>query len=550
MQNRTLDRDILQFLPIRSTAQEQATAAHIAAADKIAGKPQALSKMSEQNLHVFLARNAAQQNDFAFRSQFLRQTKRITLERFTILRVPEIDIALGKLAQVIEIDCGLRIDQSARWRDDENARKAVARPRKSIRVCNFSSKIQSAEKRKHFGDAGSFCTAQTPGKIELRAIAHDHPSAFASGIRRRQKENSLGPRTSHGASISNRSAAPQVDNKVAAVHRTAIMPVRLGPIESTASTGTLISLPVHRSSANVNPMVERQPQDARSGPNFLCVGAQKAGTGWLYEQLRDHPDFWMPPVKELHFFDRITGSGEALSERSVPYARKNEERIDIARLRARDDRDRRFLDQFTILWAHDAPDLNEYARLFESKGHLISGDITPGYSILPESTIAKIATRFPTTTVILLARDPVERAWSQLSMYVRRGLIERFDPNDLERITEHLNRPEIFSRSHPSQTVRHWQSHLSAGRFRVFFFDDLQRDPVHLRASIVTVLGGDPNKTSDVVAPDYNAKAQKEKMPLSESVRAHLARFFEDELKACAVELGGPAMEWPKRYGL
>jgi Sulfotransferase family len=297
-------------------------------------------------------------------------------------------------------------------------------------------------------------------------------------------------------------------------------------------------------------MTERRLQDAPSGPDFLCVGAQKAGTGWLYEQLRDHPDFWMPPVKELHFFDRTTGSDEALPERSVPYARKNEERIDIARLRARDDRDRRFLDQFTILWARDAPDLNEYARLFESKGHLISGDITPGYSILPESRVAKIVSRFPTTSVIFLARDPVERAWSQLSMYIRRGLIARFDPNNLEQITQHLKRPEIFSRSCPSETVRRWQHHVSPDRFRVFFFDDLKRDPVHLRSSIITVLGGDPNKRSDVLPPDYNPKAEKQKLPLSESVRAHLARFFEDELRACAVELGGPAMEWPKRYGL
>ena len=35
-------------------------------------------------------------------------------------------------------------------------------------------------------------------------------------------------------------------------------------------------------------------------PDFLCVGAQKGGTSWLYRQLEAHPDFWMPPVKELH----------------------------------------------------------------------------------------------------------------------------------------------------------------------------------------------------------------------------------------------------------
>jgi hypothetical protein len=32
-------------------------------------------------------------------------------------------------------------------------------------------------------------------------------------------------------------------------------------------------------------------------------------------------------------------------------------------------------------------------------------------------------------------------------------------------------------------------------------------------------------------------------------VRSRVAQFFEQELKACAAELGGPAKQWPARYG-
>jgi hypothetical protein len=42
-----------------------------------------------------------------------------------------------------------------------------------------------------------------------------------------------------------------------------------------------------------------------AGPDFLCVGVHKGGTTWLYQQLDSHPDFWMPPLKELHYFDSI-----------------------------------------------------------------------------------------------------------------------------------------------------------------------------------------------------------------------------------------------------
>ena len=38
-------------------------------------------------------------------------------------------------------------------------------------------------------------------------------------------------------------------------------------------------------------------------PDFLIVGAQKAGTTWLHRNLRAHPQVWMPHDKELHYFD-------------------------------------------------------------------------------------------------------------------------------------------------------------------------------------------------------------------------------------------------------
>ena len=38
-------------------------------------------------------------------------------------------------------------------------------------------------------------------------------------------------------------------------------------------------------------------------PDFLGIGAQKSGTTWLHHNLSQHPGVWMPPVKELHYFD-------------------------------------------------------------------------------------------------------------------------------------------------------------------------------------------------------------------------------------------------------
>ena len=283
----------------------------------------------------------------------------------------------------------------------------------------------------------------------------------------------------------------------------------------------------------------RTTLSAMIGPDFLCIGAQKAGTGWLYEQLRSHPDFWMPPVKELHYFDRFWRSPRLPVEEKQRAVRKN----------VRDERDSTFLTELEMLLAGPDIDLGGYANLFAPKQRLLSGDITPGYSTLPEEIVARVIHHFPDLRVLFLARDPVERAWSQLSMWVRHGRIDDFDVNDLDQVTEHLSRPEVMQRSHPTAIVTRWRRYVRPELFRVYFFDDLKRDPAEVRRSIIEFVGGDPSKRSGDLAAGYNAKAKQDRLELPDKTRAHLAAFFEAELSACATELGGPARQWPTRYG-
>jgi Sulfotransferase family len=266
-------------------------------------------------------------------------------------------------------------------------------------------------------------------------------------------------------------------------------------------------------------------------PDFLCVGAQKGGTSWLYHQLNFHLDFWMPPIKELHYFD-------ALSRVKRPVLP-----------RCRDERDEQFLERIAELGARSYIDLHGYSRLFEPKAELLSGDITPGYSLLNDELIEQIVSYFPNLKVIFLARDPVERVWSQLSMDIRVESIPLFDTTDVGEVTRYLLNPAVLLRSYPSKIVRRWRRYVGPDLFRIYFFDDLQRDPDGLRRSILSFLGADPRKPSGRLSADYNAQAGSEKLSLTDKVRSALAQFFKEELKACAEELGGPAKKWPARYG-
>ena len=48
------------------------------------------------------------------------------------------------------------------------------------------------------------------------------------------------------------------------------------------------------------------------GPDFVGIGAQKAGTTWLHDNLEIQQGYWLPPVKELHFFNRLCPAEELL----------------------------------------------------------------------------------------------------------------------------------------------------------------------------------------------------------------------------------------------
>jgi hypothetical protein len=266
-------------------------------------------------------------------------------------------------------------------------------------------------------------------------------------------------------------------------------------------------------------------------PDFLCIGAQKGGTSWLYRQLEAHSDFWMPPFKELHYLDQLNRTKRFHAPR------------------CRDQSDTSFLENMKDLAERSYLDLDSYGRLFQHKGTRFSGDISPAYSTLNEEIIERVVNHFPNLKVVFLARDPVERAWSQLSMGVRLGMINKFDPTDPEEVVCNLLNPGVLVRSHPSKIVARWKRYVRPENFRVYFFDDLKENPGELRRSILRFLGGDPDKPSGGLRPHENGDARREKLRLTVKVRDRMAQFFEHELKACALKLGGRAKSWPARYG-
>ena len=164
---------------------------------------------------------------------------------------------------------------------------------------------------------------------------------------------------------------------------------------------------------------------------FFCLGATKAGTSWLHDQLSAHPDCRLRTIKEYHYVTKSKPADFAaaiganareiarLSEKNAarPVDQGSWARQHIADLQAYD----------TVL-ALGHQDAAAFANLLSGtavQGHVV-GDFTPAYALLPETQLAKLAGFADDTRAIYLIRDPVARLWSHVRM-----VTERTRPTDL-----------------------------------------------------------------------------------------------------------------------
>jgi hypothetical protein len=112
--------------------------------------------------------------------------------------------------------------------------------------------------------------------------------------------------------------------------------------------------------------------------NFLIAGVQKGGTTALFDYLQDYPDLALPQTKELHFFDDET-------------------------------RD----------WSR--PDYDVYHAAFPEVAGRPCGEATPIYTYWP-NCLERIRAYNPAMKLIVVLRDPIQRAWSHWRMEYARGV--------------------------------------------------------------------------------------------------------------------------------
>ena len=270
-------------------------------------------------------------------------------------------------------------------------------------------------------------------------------------------------------------------------------------------------------------------------PDSICVGAQKSGTRWLYEQLQAHPEFWMPPVKEFSFFDRPFPSSHV--RRLAENVRKSD-----------DEAERRFAKRLLALETLPEQPLDVYFSLFEPAGGRLTGELTPTYAALPEARIAELAAAMPATKIILMVRDPVDRAWSNLNDAVNDEVIPPEAVMTPSVLVETLRTDRFARVSYPSDAYRRWSRSFPC---RFYFLEDVARTPALTRAAILGFLGGRHRCARRPAGPlQLQGGPAAGAAAAADAVRAALVEVFEDEVRQCAAVFGGPAARWPAKHGL
>ncbi len=224
-------------------------------------------------------------------------------------------------------------------------------------------------------------------------------------------------------------------------------------------------------------------------PEFLVIGAQKAGTTWLDRNLRSHPGIWLPPEKEVHFFNLppLLPFFFLLFApmRPVRYWAGNRMLGDFRKVIAREYRLRWYVRCYFFLRTQ-----RWYFSLFKPSAGQAAGEITPRYAILTETEIARVHALMPDAKIIYLLRDPLERLWSDLAMFHR----PKYGSQGLENAGEKSIRQFIGNSTHQASSryvsnLRRWEKYYPPEQIFVGFQEQIRDNPEQLLKDICHFLG-------------------------------------------------------------
>lgn len=193
-------------------------------------------------------------------------------------------------------------------------------------------------------------------------------------------------------------------------------------------------------------------------PGFIGIGAEKSATTWAWTVLDEHPEVCMSQPKELNFFN--------IDEnyiRGTSWYRKH----------------------FSV----DTRSCGEISPLYMDDGR----------------TVSRIRDRFPSARILVMLRNPFDRAMSHLfhDASVIYGNVSSLTPSHLQTLVrkddKYIRRSSYHSALQPYFDV------FPRSQIGVFFFDDVKADGLQLARRLYRFAG----VSEDFVPEQFNRKVNE-----------------------------------------
>jgi hypothetical protein len=277
---------------------------------------------------------------------------------------------------------------------------------------------------------------------------------------------------------------------------------------------------------------------------FVGIGAQKSGTTWLARMLAAHPDIFVTPVKEIHYFDHIRGLTEHLSQKK----RRSRHRKYYQRMFTQWGQFSHYREQRHWWRDYMASPIDDdwYRRLFQHRGRAtFAGEITPEYAILGRDGLDHIKRLAPEARVIFIMRNPVDRLWSQVLHQCRsRGL----DANrqSMDAIAAMLAEPRFGELADYAQTLDDLAAVFRPDQTLVLFYEDMHKDRLVALEGVCRFIGTKFDPASFTELGRRFNRSQQAALP--DSVRAHLRGICRAQADAVRRRVGRIPQAWRDEF--
>ena len=246
-------------------------------------------------------------------------------------------------------------------------------------------------------------------------------------------------------------------------------------------------------------------------PNFFVVGAGKAGTTSLYHYLRQHPRIYMSPIKEPCYFasEIRVENYDATLYRQIPGLSPQLPQL------TNDGRRSGWL----------VSELEDYRKLFKDvEAETAIGEASAAY-LWSQTAAGNIASCIPDARIIMILRDPSERAFSQYLHQLAVGLIRSTFREHLERCMRNdegklgvyypLLEVGLYHRQ-----VKRYLDRFPQNNIRIYWYEEAWGRPDRLLADLFQFLAVD-----STFCPDTSRKSLEQKAPRFPTINYAAKRF-------------------------